>query len=133
MKGLTDCRISGTGKRFISLIMAVALLILSGCDEKGKSDKGNIPYNLSEYDNSYIVLNGIASSDMKVTFSELRELDSVSRKTKAERSNGERVSVNATGPLLETLMKAYRANLDEYNMVRFNAADGYSIAVTSDI
>lgn len=133
MKGLTACRISDTGKRLIAFILAAALLILSGCDEKGKSDKGNIPDDLSKYDSSCIVLNGIASSDMKVTFSELRELDSVSRKAKAERSNGERVSVNATGPLLETLMKEYGANLDEYNMVRFNAADGYSIAVTSDI
>ena len=83
MKGLTDCRISGTGKRFISLIMAVALLILSGCDQHGGDDKGNIPDDLSEYDNSYIVLNGIASSDMKLTFSELRQMDSVSRKAKA--------------------------------------------------
>ena len=41
--------------------------------------------------------------------------------------------MNATGPLLETVMKAYGVSLEEYNMVRFNATDGYSIAVASDI
>jgi hypothetical protein len=80
-----------------------------------------------------ILIHGLQDQDVVITMSDLEKLPAVTRYAEAERSNGDEVSVNATGPLLDTLLKQYGRSQQEFSLVRFTARDSYSIAVPPDI
>lgn len=80
-----------------------------------------------------ILIHGLQDQDFDVTLDDLKKLPAVTRYAEATQSNGEEVRVNATGPLLDTLLKKYGKSQQDFSRIRFTARDSYSIAVPSDI
>ena len=125
------CR--GRIRRTLSLLLAfllcfTALTALAACMGPKLSDE-----EMSVNDDAVITLHGLTEEDVEISVAELKELDSVTEKAEANRSNGEVVSVKATGPLLDTILEKYGADKSDFNTIRFYAEDGYSIAMPSDI
>lgn len=106
---------------------AVMLFGMAGCG----GNSGLSEEELSIYDNTKIILHGLKETDIEVSVAELKAMESVTEKAEAKRSNGDKVSVKATGPLLDTLVKAYGGDTADFSTVRFRAGDGYSVAMTS--
>ncbi len=112
------------------ILTAVVLLlmtsVLTACG-------GGTPTVTSADDEAVVSLVGLEDQPITVSVAELKEMKSVTKKAEAVRSNGQKVSVKATGPLLETVLEKYGKNKSDYNTIRFNASDGYSSAMPSDI
>ncbi|OBR90763.1 oxidoreductase molybdopterin binding domain protein [Clostridium ragsdalei P11] len=85
------------------------------------------------YDNQKILIHGLKDTDFEVSIKDLRQLDTVTKRGEATRSNGEEVSLKATGPLLDTFLSKYGKKQKNFTTIRFIAKDNYSIAVPSDI
>ena len=100
------------GNKLIKILAVMALLIslcaiITGCRSIGaQQDDGS-------YDSSVITLSGLDSGDMTLSFKEIKEMDSVTEKAQASRSNGETVKIKATGPLLSTLLDNCGISLDD--------------------
>ncbi len=120
-------------RRTFSMIMVFLLFTFSVLGMAGCGSPEVTKEALSADDDTQIVLHGLSGEDISVSVAELKELDSVTKKAEATRSNGEHLSVKATGPLLQTLVAKYGADLEDYSTVRFHAGDGYSIAMPSNI
>ncbi|MGD0152512.1 MAG: molybdopterin-dependent oxidoreductase [Thermacetogeniaceae bacterium] len=84
-------------------------------------------------DAQQILVHGLQDGDWEITLGDLKKLPAVTRHAEATRSNGEEIRVDATGPLLDTLLKKYGKSQQEFDRVRFTARDNYSIAVPADI
>lgn len=112
----------------VCVILFCMILGFSACGGSNLSEE-----ELSVNDNATITLHGLDDEDIQVSVSELKELKSVTKKAEATRSNGQVVSVKATGPLLETLLEKYGVQKEDFNTIRFYAGDGYSIAMPSTI
>lgn len=112
----------------IYLLMTAILILISmvavGCKNK------NTPLS---YDNEKILIHGLKDTDFQITVKDLKKLDAVTRRGEATRSNGQDVSIKATGPLLDTFLSKYGKKQKDFNTIRFTAKDNYSIAVPSDI
>ncbi|MEG3071227.1 MAG: hypothetical protein RQM92_10770 [Candidatus Syntrophopropionicum ammoniitolerans] len=84
-------------------------------------------------DEKTIVVCGLTEQDFEITLGELKNLPVVTRNVESAMSNGEKISARATGPLLDTFLKSYGKNQQDFSHVRFTAKDCYSIAVPADI
>jgi hypothetical protein len=80
-----------------------------------------------------IVIQGLAPEEFTVSVGALQGLEAVTRPASARRSNGQTVSVNAVGPLLETWLAPYGKSQKDFSRIRFSANDGYSIAVSREV
>lgn len=117
------------GKTYLGVVMALILTMgLSACGEGGSDLSAG---ELEAIDNTTITLHGLEDKDIEISVAQLKELDSETEKAEATRSNGDTVSVKATGPLLDTLLEEYGVDKSDFNTIRFYAADGYSIAMPS--
>ncbi len=103
------------------------IVFLLGCD--AKTDENTI----ADYSNEEITVSGLADEDFTVTVADLAALDSVERSASAQRSNGEEVSIDAVGPLLDTFLAQYGKSQSDFTSIRFTAFDKYSITVDSQV
>ena len=87
----------------------------------------------SLYSAGQILIHGLQDQDFDITLGDLKKLPAVTRYAEATQSNGEEIRVEATGPLLDTLLKEYGKSQQDFSRIRFTARDNYSIAVPSDI
>lgn len=113
------------------LLLSVVLLlpiIMAACGKTGSTAGDTGPF-----DEEKIVVHGLTGRDFEITPGDLRKLKTVTRHCEATRTNGEKVSVTATGPLLDTFLRQYGKNQQDFSCVRFTARDKYSIAVPHDI
>jgi hypothetical protein len=111
--------------RFIIATALAALVSLTAC---GQPDPSALSYLDDE-----ITISGIEDEDFTITVRDLTELESVSKKAEATRSNGDIVKTTAVGPTLDTFLAKYGRDKAEFSSVRFTATDGYSIAVPKEI
>ncbi len=87
----------------------------------------------SLYSAGQILIHGLQDQDFDITLGDLKKLPAVTRYAEATQSNGKEIRVEATGPLLDTLLKEYGKSQQDFSRIRFTARDNYSIAVPSDI
>ena len=118
-------------RKTTALVLVLTLVVsICGCS----SSSGNETSSESTSGDSWtITLTGLTDGDKSITLGELKKLDSVTERAEANRSNGDKVKIKATGPLLSTVLDELGIDISEYNTVRFNAEDGYSIAIPPDI
>lgn len=114
----------------LPLLILVLILILTviGCESKTDTASSS-----SVDDGQEILITGLLDTDYKITVGDLKKLPTVTKKARATRANGETVKVKATGPLLEDVLQQKGKSVKDYSTIRFNAQDGYSIAVPADI
>jgi hypothetical protein len=113
---------------FLAVFAVISPAIaLGGC---GGGDPSQLPYLDDE-----LTISGLGDGDFTVTVSDLTELDMVSKKAEAMRSNGDIVKITAVGPLLTTFLEKYGGGKEiaDFSAVRFSSRDGYSIAVPKEI
>ncbi|HHX14363.1 MAG TPA: molybdopterin-dependent oxidoreductase [Clostridiales bacterium] len=108
-------------------ILFIAALVLSGCGAQVDSDA------IAGYEAAEITISGLTEEDFKLSIGELAKLETVSRPATARRSNGEKVSINATGPLLDTFLAQYDMTQNDFASIRFAASDGYAITVDANL
>ncbi len=108
-------------------IIMLSIFMLISCSDS--QDKNAI----ADYADQKITISGLTDEDFTVTVADLAALDSVERSASAERSNGEKVSIDAVGPLLDTFLAKYSKSQSDFTSIRFTAADKYSIAVGSQV
>ncbi len=115
------------------LLLFLALLLLlataAACGSKAQRSAAEP----GPFDEEKIVVHGLQEQDFEITLGDLKKLSTVSRHAEAARSNGEKVSVDATGPLLDTFLQQYGKSQKDFSRIRFTAKDQYSIAVPSDV
>lgn len=117
--------------KFISLFLVLLLLVMtvSACGSKVQG-RATEP---GPFDGEKIVVHGLQEQDFEITLGDLKKLSAVTRHAEAARSNGEKVSADATGPLLDIFLQQYGKTQKDFSRVRFTAKDRYSIAVPSDV
>ncbi len=87
----------------------------------------------SLYGAGQILIHGLQDQDFDITLGDLKKLPTVTQYAEAAQANGEEIRVEATGPLLDTLLKEYGKSQQDFSRIRFTARDNYSIAVPSGI
>ncbi len=116
-------------KKLPLLLLLLPLLItMAACNNAGSSAGAPGPF-----DEEKIVIHGLKDQDFEITLGELKTLPVVTRHGKATQSNGQVVSVKATGPLLDTFLQQYEKTQRDFSRIRFTAKDNYTIAVPRDI
>jgi hypothetical protein len=90
-------------------------------------------HSSSLYGAGRILIHGLQDQDFDITLDDLKKLPTVTRYAEATQSNGEEIRVEATGPLLDTLLQQYGKSQQDFSRIRFTARDSYSIAVPYDI
>jgi len=85
------------------------------------------------YDHEKILVHGLIEQDFEIILGDLKKLPTVSQHAQATRSNGEKISVTATGPLLDTFLQKYGKTQKDFTSIRFSAKDKYSIAVPENV
>ncbi|MCG9967280.1 molybdopterin-dependent oxidoreductase [Pelotomaculum terephthalicicum JT] len=117
-------------KKLSLLLVILALMVtMAACDSK-KDVPANAP---GPFDDQKIVVSGLLERDFEITQGDLKKLAAVTKHAESTRSNGEKVIVDATGPLLETFLKEYGKTQKDFSRIRFTAGDKYSIAVPQEI
>lgn len=114
-------------KTLLPSVILLLLCLLCACSAMPQEE------TLSAYSADTITITGLAEEEFTLTVADLAKLDLVERGASAQRSNGQKVSVDAVGPLLDTLLAQYGKSQSDFSRVRFSANDGYSIAVAEDI
>ncbi len=125
----------GKLKKAIATVAAVFILTSVCACTSGPGDAGSGQQSAAggNDDNLTISFTGLTDGDKSITLGELKKLDTVTERAEANRSNGDKVKIKATGPLLSTVLDELGIDISDYNTVRFNANDGYSIAIPPDI
>ena len=109
------------------LLFALMILLTFGC--------GNPEIDLTDYGTETISLIGLGTNNgdageaqpITLTITELQSLDCVTVKTN---STSDKIGeVKATGPLLETVVNKYGANVDDFKKIIITATDGYEIVL----
>lgn len=121
------------GRKLPASLLAVMLLFAAAVSFTACGGPNLSKEELAVNDDAVVTLHGLAEEDIEISVAELKKLDSVTEKAEATRSNGEVVSVDATGPLLDTILEKYGVEKSDFNTIRFYAEDGYSIAMPSDV
>lgn len=114
------------------LLLLLPTLFLCGCGaEPGREQLQN---EAAAYDGDTILIRGLGEEDdFELTVAQLMELEMVTKSVAADMADGTQVKVKITGPLLETLLQQYGRSQKDFTLVRFSAADKYSIAVPAEI
>jgi hypothetical protein len=115
-------------KLFLLPIVLLLLIIMAACDRQESATGAS-----SLFSKEKIFVHGLKDQDFEITQDDLRKLKAVTRHGEATRTNGEKISVDATGPLLDTFLRQYGKSQKDFSRIRFTARDKYSIAVSRDI
>jgi hypothetical protein len=111
---------------FSALLLAMTMAACGGKAQDNAAAPG-------PFDEEKIMVHGLAEQDFEITLGDLKKLPAVTRHAEATRANGEKVSVDATGPLLDTFLEQYGKSQEDFSRVRFSAKDQYSIAVPAEV
>jgi len=114
---------------FRLLLILLLIFTVAGC-EKSSETTSKLP---GPNDRQEILITGLQDADCRVSVGEIKKLPSVTKRVEASRANGEKVSMKATGALLESLLEKHGKSMRDYSRIRLTARDGYSIAVTADV
>lgn len=114
----------------LPLLVLIPLLILFAAACGKENTKPDAP---GPFDGEKIVVHGLQEQDFEITLADLKQLPTITKRAEAQRSNGEMVKVEATGPLLDTFLEQYGKTQKDFSRVRFTAKDKYSIAVPADV
>lgn len=112
-----------------ALLLLVIVVVLGCLNYRTVS----VARSSSLYSPGQILIHGLQDQDFDITLGDLKKLPAVTRYAEATQSNGEEIRVEATGPLLDTLLKEYGKSQQDFSRIRFTARDSYSIAVPPDI
>ncbi|MFA5383943.1 MAG: molybdopterin-dependent oxidoreductase [Eubacteriales bacterium] len=115
-------------KLLLLQVVLILLVIATACNRAGSTTGAASPFSGEK-----IVVHGLKDQDFEITQDDLRKLKAVTRHGEATRTNGEKISVDATGPLLDTFLHQYGKSQKDFSRIRFTARDKYSIAVPHDI
>jgi hypothetical protein len=75
------------------LFVLLLLITITACNKTGLNAVAPGPF-----DGEKIVVHGLKDQDFEITLGDLKKLTAVTRHGEATRANGEKVSVEATGP-----------------------------------
>jgi hypothetical protein len=112
------------------LLSLLLLLSITACKSWKPGTAAGTP---GPFDGEKIIVQGLRDRDFTITLGDLKKLPAVTKHGEATRANGETVSVDATGPLLDTFLRQYGKSQKDFSRVRFTAKDRYSIAVPHEI
>ncbi|HWQ42098.1 MAG TPA: molybdopterin-dependent oxidoreductase, partial [Desulfosporosinus sp.] len=87
----------------------------------------------ASYDNEKILIHGLKDQEFEVTLGDLKKLPTVTKHAEATQSNGTKIKVDATGPLLDTFLQQYGKSQKDFSRIRLTAKDNYSVAVPPDV
>lgn len=85
------------------------------------------------YDSAKIIIHGLQAQEFAVTVGDLKKLPAVTKHAEATQSNGLRIKVDATGPLLDTFLRQYGKTQADFSRIRITAKDDYSVAVPAEV
>lgn len=114
-------------KKQIIILLSLLCLLLTGCG--GNAQMGGF----DSYSAAEITVSGLTEDEFTVSIGQLAELEAVKRPASATRANGEKVSITAVGPLLDSFLAQYGYTQTDFSRIRFAASDGYSIAVDAEV
>jgi len=80
-----------------------------------------------------ITVSGLEDDDITISIKTISDMESVSVKAKAQKSNGDIVKTTAKGPTLKSLAEQHDRDLSEFSSVRVSSKDGYSVAIPKEI
>lgn len=122
-------------KKYLKISLLFFLLLPTlfswGCGTEYGREK--LQNEVAAYAGDTILIRGLGEEDFELTVDQLMALETVTQSAAASMANGKQVKVKVTGPLLETLLQEYGKTQQDFTLVRFSAADSYSIAVPADI
>src|SRR5699024_2001281 len=111
----------------ILVLVLIVLMVLTSCTEskEGSNEDMEIP--------DYIILSGLGEEDLEVSIDEIKDLEKVNQDVTSISSSGETKDSNVTGGLLEELLQKHNKSQKDYQAIRFEALDGYSIEVPNEV
>lgn len=109
-------------KRFLVLVLAIVMLLLTGC--------GTDDIDISGYADNELTLSGVNKEDIVLTIDELKALDCES--IKAESTSDKIGEVRATGVWLDTILEQYGCKQDDFSKIRFYGTDEYDVNLYTD-
>lgn len=109
-------------KRFLVLVLAIVMLLLTGC--------GTDDIDISGYADNELILGGVNKEDIVLTIDELKALDCES--IKAESTSDKIGEVRATGVWLDTILEQYGCKQDDFSKIRFYGTDEYDVNLYTD-
>lgn len=99
------------------LLLGLASLCMSGC--------GTDDIDISGYADDTVVLAGLADKDITLTVADLKAMDCV---TKTTESTSDKIGkVRATGPTLDTVLRACGSSQEEIRKAHIYAKDDYDV------
>ncbi|ACV64177.1 hypothetical protein Dtox_3454 [Desulfofarcimen acetoxidans DSM 771] len=78
-------------------------------------------------------MQGLQEKSFAITQSDLKKLPAVTKACSATRANGEKISVDATGPLLNTFMRQFGNKQKDFSRIHFTSKDKYSVDIPHNI
>ena len=102
---------------FLMLSLVLGMLLTTGC--------GGAKADMSAYQNQEILIVGLAEEDFTITPQDLAQLSMKNKKVTSATTKKD-VTVQATGPTLETFLKQYGYAPTDFETITFIASDGYT-------
>jgi hypothetical protein len=117
------------------LLTGILLLtiLISGCSnqESLKSqDSGEMEAEFKDYE---LEIQGLEQDTQTILLEDILTMESVEQELTNISSSGEVSSLNVKGVKLEDILTQFNTKQNDYNGIRFYAADGYSIEVPKEI
>lgn len=117
-------------KNSFIVIMIILALLAVGCSEK-------VNYNCKDEPKvdtgKSITIVGISDEDISLGLDEIKNYTETTQDVKVIRSSGEEQVYSVKGIMLEEILKKYDKSKNDYNAIRLEAGDGYSIEVPKEI
>lgn len=106
----------------IAVMLLGCSMIFTGC--------GTDDIDISQYENSKILLSGLSQKEESVTIGQLKELKCITKKT---HSTSDKIGeVRATGPLLDTLLEKYGVSQTDFSKIKIYGEDEYDITLRKE-
>lgn len=114
-----NSRISRAAAVIMCLLITV---ILAAC--------GTDNIDISAYENDQIELIGIGEDPVSISIADLKAMEC--RTLKTESTSDKIGKVRATGPELDTVLKAYGASKEDFSKIIINGSDEYDVKLLND-
>lgn len=106
----------------ILILCLLVTAMLAGC--------GTDDIDISAYENEQIELIGIEEGTVSISIADLKAMDC--RTLKTESTSDKIGKVRATGPELDTVLKAYGTSKADFSKIIINGSDQYDVKLLSD-